>query len=173
MPPSHQLFLKSGKRYRDITTLDSRKRNRSLAGSVEIRTKAEALSFVRLLTSPATVDAWDDIAALEICSKTSLGRNHLFGIEQTMGCALFEPVVSAEKELSQNGMSSPTVTKNGNKYGVVRWLLAISLGDGRLRSSVICIKVKELVGRNGAYSRQILQRKEVPSGYHWDIIPGR
>ena len=144
-----------------------------LQGRIDVRNGAMALRVVRLRTSPETWYAWaGDIKEVEIVpwegimSLPNYGIRSLNYLKRGPGDGYLGIV--AEEKLKTAGFGQPIVTKVSGGFEVVRWLLVRQFRVDEYSVQ----KVKEYLGADGDYRREVLKRQQPPKipGVRW-VIP--
>lgn len=135
-----------------------------LKGYVKIAAPRQALQFVRLLTSPATRYLWWSRGNLEVEIIHSRDARTIpaFGIKQHHLDALFRgtgTLGSLSPDVYRRGPFFPPRLRGIKEgYVVERWIYSETFKNGKAKGSIQLIR--EIIGTDGSYKRQIL--KDMP-----------
>lgn len=158
---SIQLFGKSGEG-QFIRNLND------LVGHVSITSRARALEYVRLSTSPVTIGALEG-SGYEVIPKNRLNLQMFFGDKASYEYMLAAPMglygVGGSDRIRSDGMTPAVVTRQGKRYVITRWLL--SGAELNIRADFI----RETVSEHGRYSRELLSHRNFRS--YWHIMGGQ
>jgi hypothetical protein len=137
-----------------------------LRGRIQIKSEADALKFVRLLTAPDTSFLWkqgqEDMEVLDEKDRESVPN---FGVKKPW----FKYVTRADGTLGvlkhevfvAGGYSRPTVKALKHGYQITRWIHSkFYLGD---HPKEVTRLVSEFVGRDGRFNRTVVKTRKEPA----------
>ena len=140
---------------RDITLERGHKttsiqRIEDLAGRVQIRSTSEALSFVRMMTSPQLADSMRS-KLVEVMPASFLNDALYYGAPQQFRVyqGMFSWGVAPKTWLTKSHWKAPVISANGSGWVVTRWLC-----DYETESIEV---VREIISRDGGYQRSVLR----------------
>jgi len=146
-----------------------------LVGQVRINTADNALRYVRLFTSPATVKTFGLPVWLEVVPASEVDTDFVYGRTSRLYVAGYvadlrrlanmkdhvrEYAVVSDREWRSFGLGLPSVTKIGAVFTVTRGLVRIT--EESPWGTGIVQQVAETVSSDGRISRRVLSKRKVP-----------
>ena len=144
-----------------------------LRGSVRIPNKAAALRYVRLRTTPQTYYFWPN-PEVEIVSRRDTNRLPRYGVESDWhfrpgGSGSFGIVSPHAWRVGK--FTRPEVQEVAGGFLVTRWTYASAMVSEHASKEAGVYRIREWVGRDGAYRRRTLQivHKTLPNT-SWQML---
>ena len=143
----------------------------ALRGSVKITSKAAALRYVRLLTTPKTYYLWP-VHAVEVVSRSDAHSLPDFGVASSWGFRAVDSGaygIISPRAWRIGKFTPPTVQQIKEGFIVTRWIYTTDTGTEQARTEEGVYRIREWVGRDGAYRRRALERfdKKLPNTAWW------
>jgi hypothetical protein len=163
-----------------------------LTGLVHIDTPSMALRYVRLRTCPAFLTTWPRPHEIEIMTFSDAESLYNYGQFQPLahyGFMINPPELTpvelglSPRNVKAGGFAPPEITTTSSGYTITRWIYTQdrslpaedpSANAWPYRNNIHVEKIREDVGRDGAYQRTVLERKTPPllPGVYWFIERG-
>lgn len=150
-----RLLLSDGFHTSDFKSLDQ------LRGLVEIKSKDQALEFVRLRTSQCLCYNWAGQIQLEVINTSQIDDPNFADAicprsPNNHGQSGLYAILS-QQAYQQGGFAPPMVISTANGYAVTRWVCTFDdLAGSRVE------RWREIVGLDGSYRKAVLVSKKPP-----------
>jgi hypothetical protein len=131
-----------------------------LRGSVNITSKAVALRYVRLLTTPQTYYFWPN-KEVEVVSRPDAPSLPSYGVESDWHFRARDSGdfgILSPRVWRIGKFTRPTVQQTSEGFIVTRWIYAGAIYFPGAIAEAGVYRIREWVGRDGAYRRRALQR---------------